>query len=68
MSYRLKVEPKDYCLDYWESFMEKSGFLDCDDYPIDHYLEPYRAKNVPNTPYIEFETEADATMFILKWS
>ena len=30
--------------------------------------EEYKAENVYGTPYIEFETEEDAIVFLLKWS
>ena len=35
---------------------------------IDTELKAYHAKNVFGTTFIEFETEEDATAFILKWS
>lgn len=31
-------------------------------------LEQWNAKNVPLTPYIEFKSEEDATLFIIRWS
>lgn len=69
MSYRLLVERSGFQnISFWDKFMNECGFLDDDDNGIDYYLEPYRAKNVVNEPYIEFETEADATLFLLKWS
>jgi hypothetical protein len=69
MTYRLLVEqPKHFSLDFWENFMEKSGFLGQKMYNIDHYLKPWHAKNIKNEPYIEFESEEDATLFLLRWS
>ena len=54
-------------LPWFQNFMDKSGFYG-DDRDIDFYLKPYRARNVRNTPYIEFETEQDYTWFVLRWS
>ena len=72
MSYRLRVENSGnrlaLNLEFWEKFMDESGFLHKHDYDIDYYLKPYRAKNVKDEPFIEFESEADATWFVLRWS
>jgi hypothetical protein len=74
MGYKLQVElmPKndwqEIDVDFWDRFMDESGFLDnCNNYDIDYYLKPYRAKNCKGEPYIEFESEADALMFVLRW-
>lgn len=69
MSYRLLVErPNGIQIGFWDKFMNGCGFLEDREKTIDFYLAPYRAKNVFGEPYIEFETEADATLFVLKWS
>lgn len=30
-------------------------------------LQSYGARNVPNSPYIEFDDERDAAVFVLRW-
>lgn len=37
-------------------------------FDLDNYLKPYGARNIDGTPYIEFETEKQATLFILRWT
>ena len=75
MTYKLKVCPGETDVDtgdytnFFENFMSGSGYYDSDSNGgIDFYLKKYRAKNIPNSPYIQFETEADATWFVLEWS
>lgn len=69
MSYLLTVEyPERDNIDFWERFMNESGFLSESNHDINHYLAPWRAKNVHGEPFIEFETEEDATLFLLRWA
>lgn len=72
MSYRLRVCPGEtdtgFCFDFFERFMDQCGYRDQDKFMIDHYLGPYRAKNLVSTPYIEFESEDDALLFLLRWA
>ena len=72
MSYRLRVMngtgSTRLTINFFDNFMRGSGFLEDDEHTIDYFLKPYKAKNCLNEPFIEFETEADATWFVLKWS
>jgi hypothetical protein len=74
MGYKLQVERMpgnkwhEIDLDFWDRFMDKSGYLDHNnEHSIDYFLEPYRAKNCKGEPFIEFESEADALLFVLRW-
>jgi hypothetical protein len=75
MGYKLQVEPlvdnrsQDWrSLYFWDRFMDESGYLDHNNtHNIDYYLAPYRAKNCRGEPYIEFESEGDALLFLLRW-
>lgn len=69
---RVKIADKhsgDY-VPWFTNFINKCGFMDHgqDRHDIDFYLKPHRARNVRNEPYIEFETEQDYTVFVLRWS
>ena len=56
---------------WWENF-----FFNTIDYKvntterINQNLKPYRAKLIKNgiNPYLEFDTEQDYVMFVLRWS
>lgn len=71
MSYKLRVIDTDDTTfgftPFFRRFIYESAFLD-DSKGIDHYLELYGAKNCFNSPYIEFENEQQAILFVLKWS
>ena len=54
-------------LPWFVNFVHKSGYYDTNEHDIDFYLKPYRARNIKNEPYIEFETEQDYLMFVLRW-
>lgn len=55
-------------MDFFLRFYNESGVLFDDRYDIDYYLKPYGARNVVGEPYIEFETEEQAVLFVLRWS
>ena len=67
MSYKLRVIDGETFAPFFRRFINESLLLDSSK-GIDHYLEPYGAKNCFNSPYIEFENEQQAILFVLKWS
>lgn len=72
MTYKLRVIADDLNgteFEFFINFMKGSGYWsEHNGNSIDHYLKPYNAKNCFNEPFIEFETEQDAVVFLLKWS
>ena len=52
---------------YWEKFKEEC-FWDTSVEALDMALAPFNAKDLPNDSDIGFETEEDATAFVLRFS
>lgn len=56
---------------WWANFLTDSGwFTDPPHYNLDHYLVLHNARaKILDNPIdtLRFETEADATVFMLKW-
>ena len=60
--YELDMSYKAYWIRFIEYWMSSTD-------SIDKVLQEFNASwPVPNSPIIVFETEEDATVFILKWS
>ena len=67
MTYRIAIVPASAeHARQWENFVNSVQPDHAD--AVWDKLRLYRAKNVFASPFIEFDTEADAIMFILKWS
>jgi hypothetical protein len=52
---------------WWIKFMQDCGFLDSEK-SIDFYLAPFNGRNINDSDYIEFKTEADLMVFVLKYA
>lgn len=65
--YRVDVVSNDSWLNAFENFSNKCWFGSSIQ-NIDDALEPWHCKNIANTPYIEFRSENDAMLFLLRWS
>lgn len=63
MSYRLDVMDSPQ----FERFLNEV-VLNNVNWDLDTFLAPYHARNCVGTPFIEFETQAHAVMFVLRWS
>lgn len=54
---------------WFANFLAKSGYID--EWPscsLDKYLKPWNCRDVRNSAYLDFDSEKDAVLFILKWS
>ena len=54
----------------WDNICEHVVALRSEDEYVQFYalLKEYGGTNISNTPYIEFETEAQKAWFLLRWS
>ena len=74
MAYQVSMLPdgKESAI-WWDNFSRESGLRDTDaegeklSRLITHYLAEYHGRDIHKTVNIEFETEADATAFKLKY-
>ena len=69
MPHRLAITPGNSYNPQWLKFYHSDEGHIYDEFKLWKTLKTeHKAANVRGTPYIEFETEEDAMMFILKWS
>ena len=66
MGYKVNVSSTYFWNEAWSNFLCESYFGSSKG--IDAELAPWRAKNIPDSPYIVFQSEQDATLFLLKWA
>ena len=62
MAYQLLVSG-DPPLKIWENFKKS-----CPPSDWDKVLQPYGARDIPHSHYIEFDREEDMTLFVLRFS
>ena len=69
MAVKLSVKVPGYWLhhNWWVNFCMAEVDLKSDDRNYDYPLSKWGGKNGEG-PYIEFENDADATAFLLRWS
>jgi len=69
MTYRISVYQSDKLLmPWWINFLKTYGLLNRSENPINKPLAKWNGKDIPNSHYIEFASEADATLFLLRFS
>ena len=53
---------------WWINFLESCRLVDRGDKLLDDSLAEWNCKNIDTSDYIEFRSEADAILFLLKFS
>lgn len=67
MSFKLTVFESDYQANWFIDFLRESGFYETLECTIDDCVIPWGGRDIKDTNYIEFETEQQALIFILRW-
>lgn len=73
MTYRMQVvqdditDESDHSYDWFNTFLHECGYID-HNAPLDDYLAEWGGKNVFMSKFIEFETEEQAMIFLLRWA
>ena len=69
MKYKISVYQSDNLLmPWWVNFLKSYELLNRTDKPINKPLAKWNGKDIPESDYIEFASEADATFFLLRFS
>ena len=69
MTYKISVYQSDNLLmPWWVNFLKSYELLNRADKPIDKPLAKWHGKNILESDYIGFASEADAILFLLRFS
>jgi hypothetical protein len=59
---------EDRYMPWWINFLKSNRLVDLGDNLLTKPLANWNCKNIAGSDYIEFSSEADATMFLLRFS
>jgi hypothetical protein len=69
MTYKISVyESPKLLMPWWINFLKSYELFNRADKPIDKPLAKWNGKNILESDYIEFKSEADAILFLLRFS
>jgi len=71
MTYKISVynnRNRDLLMPWWINFLNSYGLLNRGHKNIDKPLAKWNGKNILESDYIEFKSEADAIMFLLRFA
>ena len=53
---------------WWINFLDACSLVDCGDESLDNSLQEWNCRNIAESVYIEFTSDADAAFFLLRFS